>query len=740
MAENDIELSVGIKLDEAQFLNSYNSFISKTASDAQKQVQSALDDTKGAAAKQWGPLPYVSMHNTTSGASAATKAFLPSFASDLAASGYSPDSLGYQSALINAAYKSSMADPMQRYHRMLAMGLTQQADLTHPDTPLGKAIETDYALMSQPWSRDFIRKGQQEVLNADELEKMNLKTLRAKGSAMGIKGLSDKKKADVISALVSKSQEPALSFDFEGMRKYAVDTGLGRWIDEDKGNTADNFELISDELDNIDEKSEKSNKTFLNWNDTLKGVLGTLTAIGSIAGIAKVFETAYTGAEKGTTQAATTLDRKRAFIGMGALDVLATQVASQSIGLGKNTIYDEILNLSNSREQYKLLGEGLNALFPSLSGVFDNLMSSDNPYDTYKGILTEVYGQLQGADDDTRAQALMLLEQQGLGSAASIIGSFLSNPTLAAQMGNNPTNLFTLKANPYYSVYNRAEAMLPDLTQLNASIKASYEQMATDWQEAFGEPFKTWWDSVLKNKVVPWFEAILAYVNPEATKERKSEKDFNKEWKETLKAQQKANSVSAREKISGYWGLALNDAAYLNGVVSWSSYSPDRSMFTTAGWENAGIKNLGDGKTKGRDFIAALEKMASTGVYANPDDPAAYKMQGRAMYAMSWLESTGLKNDLKDLSNTDVDKYTMRVIREYLAEGNNDILDTYLVETYKRTEGWQKIIEFIDEYRTYLKEHPEARNKIQVDMFGVMSQGMGKAIGEEIDKAVNRSN
>lgn len=476
MAVNDAEINIGVNLDADQFSSAFENLLSKTSQTTQNYITNALDpdNMKGAATKSWEHLPFTAMHDPIGGNITASKAFMASLAEDLKGQGMKQRSLGFQSAMLSAAYKSSIPDPMERYHRLLADGVTYyQADEVYPTTRLSKMIESDYALMEQDWARDFI------------------KTRRRKGKVNQF-------------------------IDFEGMREFAVGHGLGRWIDPEKEHTADNFELINDELEKIEENSDKSDKTFRGWNDTLKGVLGTLTAIGGITGLAKTFEIAYNAAEKGTTQAATSLPRTRAFVGMNALDVLAAQNAGRGVGLGKDDIYNEIVNLSNRREEYKLLGQGLDALFPSLSGIFDNIMSGDNPYETYKSILTELYGALQGADDDIRAQALMLLDKQGLGSASYIIGSFLSNPKLAAEMDNDPTKLFSLKSNPYRNSYLQAEAMLPDLAQLNESIASSYNQMYLDWEIAFGKPFKTWWDDTLKDKVVPWFEKIVGFVTKDA--------------------------------------------------------------------------------------------------------------------------------------------------------------------------------------------------------------------------------
>ena len=405
-SKSDAEIDIGVNLDADMFTKEYENLLKTLSAKTRDFITEAVSGMSGSPVKGWGMLPFSTMHDATAGNTTTTQAFMASLAHDLQLHGIEPGTLNYNSAMLNATYRSTTPDPMQRYHQLLASGLTRQADLTHPDTPLGRAIESDYALMSQPWSRDFIRKGD-------------------KGSFI----------------------------NFDEMREYAVDAGLGRWKDEESEHTADNFELINNELEKIDENSNRSDKVFRGWNDTLKNVLGTLTAIGSIAGITKAFEVAYTASEQGTVAAGTILDRRRGFVGMSALDELAAQTASKSIGLGQNAITNEIINLSNSREKYKLLGEGLNALFPSLTGIFDNIMSSDNPMDVYKGILKEVYANLQGADDNTKAQTLMLLESQGLGSAAQIIGSLLSNPKLAAELGNDPTALFNLKNNNYYGSF-----------------------------------------------------------------------------------------------------------------------------------------------------------------------------------------------------------------------------------------------------------------------------------------------
>lgn len=708
MAENDAEIDIGVNLDSDSFRSEYRALLKDLSTQTRKVIKDAVTNMSGAASKDWGELPFTDMHSSVAGNRVATQAFLSSLAHDLKSQGIGPGSLGYQSALLNATYRATTSDPWQRYHQMLASGFTQQADATHPDSALGRTIDTDYALMSQSWARQFITKT----------------------------GSMYRGKAGQV-------------VDFAGMRDYAVDAGLGRWIDPKKEHTADNFELINDELEKIEDNSNKSEKTFTGWNDTLKSVLGTLTAIGSLAGIVKTFEVAYNAAEKGTTQAGTSLPRTRAFVGMGALDVLAAQNASQSVGLGKDAVYNEIVGLSNRREEYKLLGQGLDALFPSLSGIFDNIMSGDNPYETYKGIIKELYGALEGADEDTRATALMLLDKQGLGSASYIIGSFLSNPTLAAEMGDDPTKLFSLLENPYRSSYGRGEALLPDLTQLNESIAASYNQMYEDWYTAFGKPFKKWWNATLINTVVPWFERMLKYVSPEEKQKREDTRKLEfasyavANPKDVMRTNYKPEMKTWFERgalfaITGKEDLTDWSTLSTTNLLDANATSP---LFTKGGWKS--VSRLADynpnirGKDSPRDWLKALQKAADSDgkVYddfANND--AAKAFQSRAEVALGFLESTGLDKRLKDMTYDQSDTATIRVIQRYLETGAKALLDEFSYGVYSHTEDWKQLLDYLEQYKDLLKKDPQKQSELKVNLFG----NYGGMLQVEVDKTLNR--
>ena len=625
---NDAEIKIGVSLDSDKFLNEYNVLLNKVDAKTKDHIESAVSGASGTASKNWGEFPFAPMHDKQSGAQMAQKAFLGSLAQDLEVHGIGAGTLGYQSALLNASNIASTPDPWQRFHQMLASGLTQQADLTHPDTPLGRAIASDYELMKQPWSRDFITKS-------------------AKGQYV----------------------------DFDRMREYAVDAGLGRWKNEELGNTADNFELISDELENIEENSTKSEKIFRGWGDTLKGVLGTLTAIGAVAGVAKAFEVAYTASEKGTIDAGTTLDKRRAFVGMSALDELAAQVASQSVGMSKDAITNEIINMSNNREKYKLLGEGLNALFPSLTGIFDNIMSSDNPMETYKGILKEVYDNMRGADQNTRSQTLMLLESQGLGSAAQIIGAMLSNDKLAGELGYDPTNLFTLRNNNYYGSFETAEAMLPDLAQLNASLEASYAKLYTLWEGAFGLPFKTWWNDIMQNTVIPWFEKILEFTGIGKSEAWKTVDQVTGEIAVAIGVPGMGGAIDERNKLIEQ---RSSRASYDNYKVPNKLDTGQKRWNTILAGDMSGKK--GEVARGMWDKYLEVYEADTTGT-----DSKTKETQKRVKYMVDKLKETGLYSFLENRKNEDVDAYLLEALQMGVVggDGGQRLFNQYIDKVLK---------------------------------------------------------
>ena len=739
MADNDAEIDIGINLDESSFISNYKKFLTELSAQTRLALTEAIDNVKGSAAKNWGTLPYQSFHDSESGARAATKAFVPGFATELSSLGIAKGTQAYEAALMSAAYKSSVPDAQHRYNLLQSYGQSAPA----PSSAIERVLSTDYSLMAMPWSRAFIKETANKGYDAAELNKKYVRELEPMAESMGIHVKSTWNKSDLVNAIVAESNKSTMDVDFAGMRDYAVEQGIGRWLDPDKEHTADNFELINSELEKIDESSDKSEKTFKNWNDDLKSVLGTLTAIGSLtigaAGAALAFNAK---AEKGTVEAATTLERRRGFVGMSALDELAAQNASQAIGLGKNAVTNEVINLSSNREKFKLLGEGLNALYPSLTGIFDNIMSSDNPLDTYKSILKEVYGQMQGANDVTKARTLMLLESQGLGSAAQIIGAFISNPKLASELGNDPTELFSLKSNKYYGTYERAEALLPDLTQLNASIKASYNQMYTDWTETFGEPFKKWWDRTLQDKVVPWFEKMLTYLNP------KSENNLIDDVSDTVFQASVAslnrrvasiNSPYSIESAEGWqkaadWAIGENatNITIPSGLGPTSKWG----FKTKAGEVAEGINNEDPW-----EFLEALQ-------YATKEDwlGSAWASEGeeenyfkyKTRIALGWLDKTGYRSDFNtNPSQLDSEqlaklKATTRVLQAYMATGNYDILESYAAGSYLQSPGFEAVAAFLAANKEAIRDDPQKARIVKLQLLDPFGKEIPIKVAEEI--------
>lgn len=708
MAKDDVMIDIGVQLDETQFKSSFDNFLQTLKQETATALEDALANVGGSAARNWGSIPYQTMHDATQGAAVASRAFVPGFAKDLQSLGIQTTSAVYEAALLSAAYRSSVPDPFHRFNLLHSYG----QDAPTPSSAIEHVLNTDYTMLSQSWSRRFVN-------------------------------------VDANNNLVP---------DFEGMREYAVKEGLGKWISPWKGQSADNFELINNELENITENADKSDKVFRDWNDSLKGALGVLTAIGSLAiGAAGAAAAFNAKAEKGTTQAATTLDRRRAFVGMTALDELSAQVAGQSVGLGKNALTDEIINLSSSREKYKLLGEGLNALYPSLTGIFDNLMNSDNPLEAYKGILRELYSNMLGADDTKRAQTLMLLESQGLGGAAQIIGSFLSNPQLAKDMGNDPTALFSLLNNKYYGAYGRAEALLPDLTQLNASIKSSYAQMYTDWTEAFGEPFKKWWDKTLQNKVVPWFEKILGYINPASENNLLDDVSDTVFQTKVAALNSKVASLNSPYNITSAtgWQKAADWAIGTNStqVIIPSGLGPTSKwgFKTKAGEVAEGINNENPWEFLEALQYATKEDWLGSAWASEGEEENYFKLKSRI--ALNWLNKTGYKADfnadpnLLDAEQLSKLKATVRVLQAYMASGNYDILETYASGSYLQSPGFEAVAAFLAENKDTIRNDPEKARIVKIQLLDPLGKELPIKVAEDIiggdfkfESTVNRAN
>ena len=695
--DNDIELSVGIKLDESQFTNAYDRILNQVASKTNAVLTEEINKMTGPAAG-WGQMPFYNMHDAREGNKYATRTFIASLAEDLKSQGIDThkSNLEYQGALMNAVYRSTVPDPMDRYHILASQGFLKQADATHPDTALSRAIEADYNLLQQPWARDFVR----------------------------TKGSGEKKRSYV---------------DFDSMRKYAVDAGLGRWIDPDKEHTADNFELINDELEEIEEKSDETRKVFTGWNDTLKGVLGTLTAIGAITFTAI---RATEKAEKMTVQGAGSIDKRRAYVGMSALDELRTKVAGKAVGLGEDAVSSEIYTMSDRIEEYKLLGQG-DALPPALLGIFDNLMSSDNPYETYKSSADEIYNQLKGADTDTRKRWLMLMNKAGLGSMSSMIGQFLSNPDYAKTYGT-PSQLFQLESNPYYNVYDQQELLTPQIAKLNESLRASYNQMAKDWESTFGVKFKSWWDDVMKDKVVPWFEKFLGYMDPDG-----GEGTFTDDISDAVFVS-RVNKLN-RQVADANNPYNITSASDYEKAASWAIGDSDTTITLPS---DLGPSSKYGFKTKvGQiredintdnpwDFLHALKLITGKTIDNKPvvgsDTPEKNELWLRSWEAQKWLDKTGYISDFSANENTLDDEQhkklqaTTRVLQAYMATGDKQILESYAGASYLSSQGFEYVAKFLSDYADVIRNDTQKQQTVILKLLDPFGKDLAFDVAEDI--------
>jgi hypothetical protein len=689
VTKRDASINIGINLDEAQFLNAYESVLAKTSALTQARVQDTVTSLKGPATKNWDTLPYYTMHDRNAGNRAASRAFVASMGEDLRRQGVRAKSAEYESALLSAAYRSSTPDPTERYHKMLANGHYEAADLSYPGTKLSQAVESNYALMEQDWSRDFLKKRKSKGLDPADLQKLTKDQIIQQGALYGLQLSKKDKKQDLINKVVAQSQEPSVFVDFAGMRDYAVEHGLGRWKDPRAEHTADNFELINKELEKIGNGSEKAGLNFKDWGESLKGALGTLTLIGST--IAKVAGTVIGGvvaankmSEKETIDGARHVDARRALIGMTALDQLETKVAGRSVSLGEDAIYGEILGMAKNIQQYKLLGQG-DALPPALLGIFDNLMNTDKPYEAYKSAADEIYNNLKGQDKEEQQRTLMLMDKAGLGSMSMLVGQFLSNDRFAQTYGA-PSNLFDLRQNPYYGSFETAENIVPDLAKLNESIKASYTQLATDWQESFGIPFKDWWDSLLKDTLVPWadkLEKLLGRTVRTALGKATDEDEAKTNINAIRDIFMNFGGDNARMKAieAGSGRIATTQAGagefrYTKGST-WADYQSGTGLWRNRAFTSSNLAGMAPERGKNIDFNATDRRSGTvTNAYWNDfvrltrmsdeDLAGAHNVDkesiSRLKKMVTRLNETGLSDFLNNSKYEDMDKYLIRGI------------------------------------------------------------------------------
>ena len=345
----------------------------------------------------------------------------------------------------------------------------------------------------------------------------------------------------------------------------------------------------------------------------------------------------------------------------------------------------------------------------------------------------------------------MLMNKAGLGSASSIVGSFLSNPEYAKKY-KTPSALFDLTVNPWYGAYGKAEALTPDLTKLNESIKASYTQMATDWENTFGVKFKSYWDNFLKEKVVPFFGKALNDLSGGETDEERAETKFNKAWNNVLDKGYKVNTVRVIEKLGYNTDIhtAAADAAVALQGEKWPGL-PDMVPENKAFKKNKGLSfyqrvALGSSDFSGSApaFLGALQVLADKSNYQKGalNDTTTLILQQQADEALKWLKHTDLirflQSDLDYASPTS--QSIMKVVRESLAAGATEgdaTLDAFLAKLWKSTPEWINYIEpFLRENAQYLAENPSKVTAIKIRLFDGYT---GKEISAMVDEVIEEN-
>lgn len=706
---DDIELDIGLNFDD-QIVASYDRLIKSLTQKTQAAILETLDNVKGAVSKKWGEFPFASMHSKTGGALIAEKAFLTSLAVDLQKQGYDKSSNEFKAALLNAQYASAFSDPIQRYRRMQAEGYSSAAALTAPGTALGKTIQQDWEFLRSSWARDFVVSEKMNGLKREELEKLHIPQLKDLAKEQGLKVKSKTRKDDLIDALIQRSNESDTHIDFGGMRKMynmllekqmlfagkvsvedleaKVAAGEGKWKLPYGPHREDNFEPIIKGLDTIDSKAGKAKKSFEAWGHALKGALGAITAIGSTAlkiggAIVGAGAVAYRASESMVLNSAASMDKRRGFLGMSLTDVAETQVAGRSVGLGEGTIFSEIEKLSSQREEFLKLGKGLDPLYSSLQGTFGILAGEKDPYKAYKAMADKLYSDLKGKSEDDRKEALMLLDKQGLGGMAHLVGAMLSNEGLAKTY-ETPSAFFKTEYNPYREgAYGEAELLTPQIAKLNESLKASYTQMAKDWETAFGVPFKSWWNNTLINTIIPWFEKIAWLRSDEAKNERTIGKAVHASVADRNKAIE-AYAGEYQSKWAGWYQRPRHDLFVTNTLPTDKSGS----------WVYAPY----EGK-KSEQIWNFYNKFAESKVDINDVDDL--KRRDRVRRMIKTLDSeTGLSKLLtnKEFNAADVVLYQAMDLGARSEEGMkafNAIVNAML-ETGSKHAGTEKILEALN--------------------------------------------
>ena len=291
--------------------------------------------------------------------------------------------------------------------------------------------------------------------------------------------------------------------------------------------------------------------------------------------------------------------------------------------------------------------------------------------------------------------------------------------------------------------------MLPDLTKLNESIKASYLKMATDWQESFGEPFKTWWDALLKDTIAPWagkLEKILGRsirnALGQATDEDEARNNVNA-IRDIFKAlggdTARMKAIEANTGMIALTQSGRGEYAYTKNST-WEDYLKGTGhTWRGVAFTDRNLAGLIPAKSKNIDFNPTSRNAGTvTNAYWNDfvrlskltdEDTAGLhgadkESINRLQKMVARLRETGLSSFLDNSKYEDMDKYLIRGITMGLYdaddwETNFEAMINSAMRQSLNAEADEKIIELLREISgntavaSIMYNDPELRNILQ---------------------------
>ncbi len=179
--------------------------------------------------------------------------------------------------------------------------------------------------------------------------------------------------------------------------------------------------------------------------------------------------------------------------------VLGNRLAADIVGIGKNTINEELTTLSAKRASFSLLGEAGDLLPIALAKNLDKLLLSDeNIYNVYWQIVDSFAAQAEEAQnkgDEGRVKEILFLTEKSVGPGARKVVDY------AVENNIIPSSL-TERVAPPGGLLNWQES-IDDVNrafkQAVDGIKDSITGLSTHFTKEFGVPVATWFDKTLRN-------------------------------------------------------------------------------------------------------------------------------------------------------------------------------------------------------------------------------------------------